>query len=58
MFIFHIYSSFETEGICMDHGDFYLLKTLISFNSGKINMKKKTRKTISHITMKNLSVPV
>ena len=57
MFIFHIYSSFETEGICMDQGDIYLLKTLISFNSGKINMKK-TRITISHITMKNLSVPV
>ena len=40
MFIFHIYSSFETEGHCRDQGDFYLLKTIISFNSGKINMKK------------------
>ena len=40
MFIFHIYSSFETEGHCMDQGDFYLLQTLISFNCGRINMKK------------------
>ena len=23
MFIFHIYSSFETEGYCRDQGDFY-----------------------------------
>ena len=40
MFIFHIYNRFETEGHCKDQGDFYLLKTIISFNSGKINMKK------------------
>ena len=40
MFIFDIYSRFETEGHCKDQGDFYLLKTIISFNSGKINMKK------------------
>ena len=40
MSIFHIYSSFETEGHCRDPGEFYLLKTIISFNSGKINMKK------------------
>ena len=44
MFIFHIYSSFETEGHCRDQGDFYLLKTIISFNSGKISLK--TRITI------------
>ena len=47
MFIFHIYNSFETEVHCRDQGDFYLLKTIISFNSGKIKMKKKqTRLTI------------
>ena len=40
MFIFHIYSSFETDGHCRDQGHFYLLKTIISFDSGKINMKK------------------
>ena len=40
MFIFHIYSSFETEGDCRDQGDFYLLKTILLFNNGKINMKK------------------
>ena len=40
MFIFHMYSRFETEGQCMDQGDFYLLKTLVSFNCGKINMEK------------------
>ena len=34
MFVFHIYSSFETEGHCRD-----LLKTIISFNSGKISIK-------------------
>ena len=39
MLIFHIYSSFETEGHCRDQGDFYLLKTIISFNSGKIGIK-------------------
>ena len=39
MFVFHIYSSFETEGHCRDQGDFYLLKTIISFNSGKISIK-------------------
>ena len=41
MFIFHIYSSFETGGHCRDHGDFYLLKTIISLNSGKINVPNK-----------------
>ena len=46
MFIFHIYNSLETEGHCRDQGDFYLLKTIILFNSGKINMKKKLIKTI------------
>ena len=56
MFIFHIYSSFETEGHCMDQGDFYLLETLMSFSCGKINMKKSYN--YYHITMKNLSVPV
>ena len=56
MFIFHIYRSFETEGHCMDQGDFYLLKTLISFNFGKINMKNSYN--YYHITMKNLSGPV
>ena len=55
MFISHIYSSFETEGLCRDHGDFYLLKTIISFNSGKINMKNWYN--YYHITMENLSVP-
>ena len=45
MFIFHIYDSFETEGQFWDQGDFYLPKTIISFNSGKIN-KKTTRITI------------
>ena len=40
MFGFHIYSSFETEGHCRDQGDFYLLKTIISFYSGKTKMKK------------------
>ena len=40
MFICHIYSSFEIEVHCRDQGDFDLLKTIISFNSGKINMKK------------------
>ena len=40
MFIFHIYNNFETEGHCRDQEDFYLLKTIISFNSGKIKMKK------------------
>ena len=44
MFNFYIYSSFETEGHCREHGDFYLLKTIISFNSGKISIK--TRITI------------
>ena len=38
MFIFHIYNSFETEGH-WDQGFFYLLKTITSLNSGKINMK-------------------
>ena len=40
MFIFHIYSSFETEGHGRDQGDFYLMKTIISLNSGKISIKK------------------
>ena len=57
MFIFHIYSSFETEGHCRDKGDFYLLKTIVSFNSGIINLKKNSY-NYYHITMKNLSVPV
>ena len=56
MFIIHIYSSFETEGHCRDQGDFYLLKTIISFDSGKINIKKSYN--YYHITMENLSVPV
>ena len=56
MFIFHIYSSFETEGHCRDHGDFYLLKTIILYNSGKINMKNSYN--YYHITMENMSVPV
>ena len=56
MFIFHIYSSFETEGHCRDQGNLYQLKTIISFNSSKINMKNSSN--YYHITMKNLSVPV
>ena len=36
MFMLHIYNNFETEEYCRDKGDFYLLKTIISFNSGKI----------------------
>ena len=47
MFIFHIYSSFETEGHCRDQGDFYLLKTIISFNSGKISVKTRMAIIIS-----------
>ena len=39
MFIFYIYNSVDTEGHCRDKGDFFLLKTLISFNSGKIKME-------------------
>ena len=45
MFVFHIYSSFETEGHCRDQGDFYLLIIIIPFNSDKISIKK-TRITI------------
>ena len=40
MIILHIYNIFETEGHCRGQGDFYLLKTIISFNSGKINDEK------------------
>ena len=40
MIIYHIYNSLETEGHCRDQGDFYLLKTIISFNSGKKIIKK------------------
>ena len=40
MFIFHIYSRFEKEGHCSGQGDVNLLKTIFSFNSGKIDMKK------------------
>ena len=56
MLILHIYSSFETGGHCRDHEDFYVLKTIISFNSGKMNMKNSYN--YYHITMENLSVPV
>ena len=56
MFIFHIYNSFETEGHCRDQGDFYLLKTIISFDSGE-NIWKKSY-NYYHITIKNLSVPI
>ena len=38
MFIISIYNSVDTEGQCRDKKDFFLLKTLISFNSGKIQM--------------------
>ena len=38
MFIFYIYNRVDTEGQCRDKGDF-LLKTLFSFNSGKIKME-------------------
>ena len=55
MFIFHIYSSFEAEGHCRDQGDFYLLKTIISFNSGKIKMKNSFY--YYHFTMKNMLSP-
>ena len=57
MLIFHIYNSFETEGHCRDQGDFYLLKTIISFDSGKIDMKKNSY-NYYHNTMKNMSIPV
>ena len=40
MFIFHIYNRFDAESYCRDEGDFFLLKTLIPFNSGKIKMEK------------------
>ena len=40
MFIFHIYNCFDTEGPCNDKGDFFSTETLISFNSGKIEMEK------------------
>ena len=56
MFIFHIYNSFETEGHCMDQGDFYRQKNNNSFNSGKINMKK-TRITIIISPWKNCLFP-
>ena len=56
MIVYHIYNSFETEGHCRDQGDFYLLKTIISFNSGKIIIKNSYN--YYHITMKKLSVPV
>ena len=56
MFILHIYNSFETGGHCRDQGDFHLLKTIISFDSGKIKMKNSYN--YYQITMKNLSVPV
>ena len=56
MFIFHIYSSFETEGHCRDQGDFITEKNN-SINSGNINMKKNSY-NYYRITMKNLSVPV
>ena len=54
MFIFHIYNNFETEGHCRDQDNFYLLKKIISFNSGKIKMKNSY--SYNHITMKNLFV--
>ena len=47
MLILHIYSSFETEGHCRDQGDFYLLKTIISFNSGKMSIKTRLNIIIS-----------
>ena len=55
MFVYHIYSSFETEGHCRDQGDFYLLKTIISFNSGKISIKTRitTVKTLYNVTRYN-----
>ena len=40
MFIFHIYNSFDTEGNCGDKGGFFILKTSIPLNSGKIKMGK------------------
>ena len=55
MFIFHVYNSFETEGHCRDQGDFYLLKTIISFNSGKIKMKNSFN--CYHITIKTCLFP-
>ena len=39
-FILNIYNSFDTDGCCRDKEDFVLLKTLISFNSGKTKIKK------------------
>ena len=56
MFILHIYNSVETGGYCRDQGDFYLLKTIISINSGKIKINNSYNHY--HITMKNLSVPI
>ena len=54
MFVFHIYTNFEAEGHCRDQGDFfYQLKTIVSFNSGKIKMKNSYN--YCHITMKTLS---
>ena len=41
MFIFNIYNSFDTEVHFRVQGDFYLLKTIFSFNSGQINMKSR-----------------
>ena len=49
MFIFHINNNFETKDHCRDQGDFYLLKTIISFNSGKIKMNKKRYGIKCHI---------
>ena len=56
MFIIHIYSSFETEGYCRDQGDFYLMETIISFNSDKISIKKNSY-NYYHITMEKAVCP-
>ena len=55
MSVFHIYNNFETEGHCRDRGDFYLPKTIISFNNGKIKMKNSYH--YYHITMKTCLSP-
>ena len=33
------YNSIDIEGPCSGQGDFFLLKTLIAFNSGILKMK-------------------
>ena len=46
MLTFHIYNNSDTEGNFKEPGDFYLLKTIVSFNSGKIKREKNRITTI------------